>query len=813
MPLTLTSPHLHFTLNPQAATWSLHGTQLNAPFIEDAWMQVNYQTPISALLRSGRRKHISLQTWPKAQINHSVTFSPHGELQQITLESGPDANRLFYKIEFALPQEHPLFLWRLTIENRGQSPVQMDRITLMQAGFFPKRKLLPEPGPLSAKYRRKPIGYGAIRPHPDPGKLAFFTNGWQSWSFTGTLGTDEWPVGTSLGFMAAPMWFNQGTPRLRKRGRFASDMFGVLGDRLHRSGILAGFLSQKQHFGSLEVTTDPIYPALALWANGDQARLEPGAQISTDWAALQFVNLDDPEPLAPYLDAVARENRVQPSIPSHQPSVGWCSWYQFYQDISAEKMRANLQSAASLKNELHLNLFQIDDGFQAQIGDWFNFSSGFPQGVAPLSSAIRETGLNPGLWLAPFIVHSKSKLRRTQRKWLLRNRFGVPVNAGFVWNNFNKALDLTHPEALAYTQEVVRTAVHEWGYSFLKLDFLFAAALPGRNRDRSQTRAQALRRGLEALREAAGPEVHLLGCGVPLGSGIGIFDSMRIGADVDGTWLPTWKGLRGLFKEEYAMPSARNALQNTLTRAPLHRRWWLNDPDCLLVRPESNLTLAEVQTLASAIALTGGSLLLSDDLPALPDNRLRLASQLLPLIGKRGRLLDWFEAATPHLLRLDLENATGAWYLVALFNWADQVMDISVPLEKLGLSAVDTFAREFWRGSLSRVTDGLLTLKNIPAHGVGVVALRPATPGKAAYLGSDLHISQGLEVIQWLESPENLRLRLERPGKAQGVIDLYLPRPPSRVVIQHKNIDFEPLGEGIYRIPVDFERVAEIEII
>ena len=40
-------------------------------------------------------------------------------------------------------------------------------------------------------------------------------------------------------------------------------------------------------------------------------------------------------------------------------------------------------------------------------------------------------------------------------------------------------------------------------YRMLKLDFLFAAAIPGGRRDPSATRAQALRRGLQALRDAA----------------------------------------------------------------------------------------------------------------------------------------------------------------------------------------------------------------------------------------------------------------------------------------------------------------------
>src|SRR3990170_7071827 len=175
----------------------------------------------------------------------------------------------------------------------------------------------------------------------------------------------------------------------------------------------------------------------------------------------------------------------------------------------------------------------------------------------------------------------------------IQTRLGRPVNAGFGWGAFNTALDLTHPAALEYVREVVHTATQAWGFAYLKLDFLYAAALPGRYRDPRRTRAQVLRAGLEAVREAVGEETFLLGCGCPLGPAIGLVDAMRIGADVARRWLPSFKGIEFFLKGEPNIPSARNASHNALTRAALHRRWWINDPDCLLLRPETQLTLAD----------------------------------------------------------------------------------------------------------------------------------------------------------------------------------------------------------------------------
>jgi len=708
------------------------------------------------------------------------------------------------------------------ISNQGTKPLRIEQIEMLSAGFFPKKQILPQAGPIILKSSLPPSDRGVIRPHSDPGELAFFSSGWQSWSHTGTFRTQDTYQRTRLGFLTAPMWHNPGTPIPKKPGYFASDMFGVLGDRDHRSGILAGFLSQKQHFGSLLARIDePLYPALRMWANGDMAQLDPGAMMATDWAVIQFVEIDAPDPLATFLEAVARENGV--ARRTSQVATGWCSWYHFYQDISETKIRANLNAATETQDSVPLDLIQNDDGFEAQIGDWFDFDPGFPNGVAPLAQEIREAGFTPGLWLAPFIVHSKSKLANNRRDWLLRNRWGLPVNAGFVWNNFNKALDLTHPDAMAYACDVVRTATKEWGYLYLKLDFLYAAALKGRFRDRTKTRAQVLRMGLEAIRQAVGPDVELLGCGCPLGSAIGLVDAMRIGADVAPRWMPKEMGFEAPVRDETPLPSTRNALLNTLTRASMHSRWWVNDPDCLLIRPDSELTLPEIQSLATAIALTGGALLLSDDLPHLPPDRLQIAKQLLPLIdpstsplgtGQALRVMDWFDAPMPRLLRLDLENETGPWHLLAVFNWEDQSTDVSLPLEKFDLAPNRGYlSRFFWEGTSGWVSGGSLNLGAIPPHGVRLLSLRPKPKDVPVYLGSDLHISQGLEVAQWLATnSEGVHLQLERPGKSQGQIELYLPQPPKRALINKKEIAWHSIGQDCYAFPVQFVQTVTVGI-
>ena len=335
------------------------------------------------------------------------------------------------------------------------------------------------------------------------------------------------------------------------------------------------------------------------------------------------------------------------------------------------------------------------------------------------------------------------------------------MRPGFVWNSLGAALDLTVPEALEYACKVVDVAVHEWGFPYLKLDFLYAAALRGFYHDRTRTRAQVLRNGMEALRRTVGEETVLLGCGVPLGSVLGLVQAMRIGADVSGTWKPTYFGISLPIRNEPHMPSARNSIQNILTRAALNRRWWVNDPDCLLVRPDSHLSLEEVQSLATAIGMTGGSVLLSDDMTTLPPDRMELAAALLPSIQQPVQVLDWIDAETPSKLRLDLQGATGSWYALAAFNWDDKARPVTLEARDFRLPEETYWVRSFWDDKVRQVKAGSpLFNGTLPAHAPLLLALRPCQTDQAQYLGSSLHISQGLEVEQWKAKDGKAGLRI-----------------------------------------------------
>ncbi len=281
-----------------------------------------------------------------------------------------------------------------------------------------------------------------------------------------------------------------------------------------------------------------------------------------------------------------------------RPVRVWCSWYSFYEDVTEEAMHRVLADL----DDLPFEVVQVDDGWERAIGDW-QPNAKFPSGMAAMAEEIRSRGFTPGLWLAPLIAQSTSDLAAERPELLLRTEDGSPVVAGINWGSPYYALDPTSDATLAFLREVITTA-RGWGYDYLKLDFLYAAAFPGAYTN-PMPREQAYRLACEAIREAAGDDCYLLACGAPIIASLGIFDGIRIGPDVAQVWeMPELTAIGDESGE-----GARNALATSTDRL------WLRevidvDPDVVYFRGDTELderTLAALRDLASICEFVGVS--------------------------------------------------------------------------------------------------------------------------------------------------------------------------------------------------------------
>jgi alpha-galactosidase len=229
------------------------------------------------------------------------------------------------------------------------------------------------------------------------------------------------------------------------------------------------------------------------------------------------------------------------------------------------------------------------------------------------------------------------------------------------WLGRSAVLDCTHPDTEAWLRNTVRTVVRDWGYEYLKLDACSFAAVDSRvaaYHVPATTAPMNLRRGFEIIREEAGAETFILGCTCHFAPVIGLVDAMRVGPDVKETWA------------NGPHPSVKHAMRMTLQRNWMHMRWWANDPDCLIVREtDTDLNEAETHFLATAIALSGGMVVASDDLPKVSESRREMALALFPPPGVAGRPMDPADGPVPRVWRANLGDGRS---LLGFLNWSDE---------------------------------------------------------------------------------------------------------------------------------------------
>jgi alpha-galactosidase len=262
----------------------------------------------------------------------------------------------------------------------------------------------------------------------------------------------------------------------------------------------------------------------------------------------------------------------------------WCTWYGYWGKVTDADVIDNLE--LSERHGLGADMFLIDDGYEAEIGDWLEGRPGFGS-LERAVDAVRGAGRRAGIWTAPFLVGHRSRIFREHPDWLAGGAY-----AGRMWDQDLAVLDVTHPEAAEHLVHVFRTFA-AMGIGHFKLDFVYAGALAGRRHEDIDPIA-AYRLGLELIRRGAGPGATLHGCGAPMLPSIGLVDVMRVSPDIAPAVQPK--------SGDISQPSQLGARLTGAAREFLHARWWVNDPDCIILRPEVEAR----QEWAAHIEATGG---------------------------------------------------------------------------------------------------------------------------------------------------------------------------------------------------------------
>ncbi len=509
---------------------------------------------------------------------------------------------------------------------------------------------------------RAPIALDQVRIRLDAYPSTVLEHGYQSWSPVAATGVAHirpwrrhppgWPRAT---------WF--AAPSLAGRA-VMGDQFLVLADGCGRRGRrtdgtgaggvggVVGFLDGTRHLSTAVAGPDGLWAAA--WFDGIVLEASEERALDPMWLAEGHAG-------RLYSEYAHHWGQVAGARTTARRPVGWCSWYQYFWKVTPDDVRRNLREA----DRRGIDMFQIDDGYAEAVGDWLSPAPSWSQGdlarggqIGALAAEIAATGATAGIWTAPFLAGARSAVARAHPAWLVQRpgRRGAkghlgagdlvtsgspgvgdfserdgeqghsqpgPASTdgrgkplGAIWNPVSwggwvHPLDTSRPEVLDHLRETY-SRLGDLGYRYHKIDFCYAASLPGRRfADGKMTRAQVLRAGLEAVREGIGDDAYLLGCGCPLAQAVGVVDAMRVSPDTAPYWLP----LMSVPGYPDTGPAARNAVRASVLRAPLHRRLWVNDPDCLLLRPSAtHLSPEKRDIVTDVVAATGGLAVISDDL-------------------------------------------------------------------------------------------------------------------------------------------------------------------------------------------------------
>jgi alpha-galactosidase len=418
--------------------------------------------------------------------------------------------------------------------------------------------------------------------------------------------------------------------------------------------------------------------------------IEPGSKFVSERLMLE-AGPDYHKQLLAYGDAIRRLHhaRVAPQTP-----IGWWSWTAYYGAINQGETLANADWQASHLKALGYNFFQVDEGYQYARGEYETANATqYPDGMRFVGHRVVGDGLLFGVWTAPFQVTSRAWVYEHHKDWLVHNAKGEPIHTELLWRQKSDliyVLDTTNPGAQEYLRQTYRTLVREWGVRFIKLDFMDSSAIEGFMYRPNTTALEALRIGLQTIRDAAGDDVILDKDGSPMLTPVGLVDTGRISADTS-----------------HSFEGTRTAASGIAARFYMHRNYFLDDPDAFntvaetfheRTRASATYPLSEAQTSIALAAVSGGMYEIGDDMMVMgaqPDRLALVENRDLLNMAKMGR------ASTPiDLMTYEPEDEVPSIFflresahqsILTVFNWTKSPRSHTLKLADLGLPADHSF--------------------------------------------------------------------------------------------------------------------------
>jgi len=392
---------------------------------------------------------------------------------------------------------------------------------------------------------------------------------------------------------------------------------------------------------------------------------------------------------------------VKPPMPwTGELPFGWNSWSAVKEDLHEPVVMA----AADTMKQLGFPYVNMD-------ACWTNIPD--PE-LPKMVARLHAMGLKAGIYASPFSAWQGSlddkvegtDNRYTVRDIVMKDRNGNPfprIDGGW-------PLDPTHP-GVRQRNAWTFARFKEWGFDYVKLDFMNLGALEGRHYDPTVTTGiQAYNFGMKEVN--SGLKGLFLSLSIAPLFPSGYAHARRVSCDT----------FADIGHSEYMLNSAT---YGWWSQGPLYP---YNDPDhTVIYKPAGDKVVSEVEgrTRLTASIVAGGMLLNGDDVrdPAARERVMRLFSNKAVIA-----------LAKKYLAFRPVEGDTGSWaadqfilkdgktnYL-ALFNYdRDKPKRVRVDLERSGIGPGPWRTTDLWENTNATIQSALLI--DLPPRGCSLIKL------------------------------------------------------------------------------------------
>ena len=534
--------------------------------------------------------------------------------------------------------------------------------------------------------------------------------------------------------------------------------------------LVAGFLTNEHAVGLMETRPKGDWSSWAAVGLYDPAKeLPPGRPFSSELLYLDVTTGDPFAALEGFASAVAAVLNIKP-WPVDDLQADWDSWNtRYHTDITLENMMENARYVARYLKPYGMRWFQIDDGYQLMVGDWYA-NKNWPGGMKAFADQVHALGLKVAIWVAPFVAHVDSPVMREHPEWALETNGMLDVRKEW------RVLDTSRPDVQRYVEQLCRRYTYDWGFdSFNETDYVYYELL-GKRYAVPMTRSEAYRAGVKAIRRGSKPGTFVHGFSAA-GLGAGLYDGTRSGDDTGPHWQTGRDSWSWGPKNQAAM-SAR--------RYYLNHRVYLLDPDAFYFAHPATLKrwgitepvwLDTTKAWATLVGITGSMVKVGAAFVDLKPNELAIVRKVLPMSGVSARPLDLFTRQYPRLWQL--RATTGAdWQVLAVFDWDEPGESGPLSLGKdVGMEPGREYvAYDFWSGTAFTFHGALSA--NPPRRTCTLLAIHRMLD-RPQYLSTDRHVAQGILTLRhenWDDTAHTLSGGMKANPDTEQTLVFFLPR-------------------------------------